>query len=63
MGFATIISASVNLVYESPHYHKPGLLYFLWALWWIDTIVSVITLFGVPYIMRVTQVRSRCSAH
>jgi predicted membrane metal-binding protein len=63
MGLATIISASINLVYLSPHYHKPGLLYFLWAVWWIDVVVTVATLFGIPYVLWVTYTCSRYPAY
>lgn len=50
MGFATLINASLN-VYQGYNFGGPPFLYFLWALWWFDSILALLVYFLMLYTM------------
>ncbi|TDL24281.1 hypothetical protein BD410DRAFT_115754 [Rickenella mellea] len=51
MGFATILTASVGILYEHFGFGGPKFLYALWVLWWLDVSVALIICFGQLHIM------------
>ena len=51
MGFATIIISAVGIVYNYFGYGGKEFLYVLWALWWVDVAVSLVTCFGQLHFM------------
>ena len=51
MGFATIIISATGVVYSYFGYGGPAFLYALWALWWADVVVSLLTCFGQLHVM------------
>ena len=51
MGFATIIISAVGIVYNYFGYGGKEFLYVLWALWWVDVAVSLVTCFGQLHCM------------
>ena len=51
MGFATLINIGVGLIYEQEGYGGRGFLYFLWACWWFDVIISFLCAFAVVHLM------------
>ncbi|KAJ3525696.1 hypothetical protein NM688_g8366 [Phlebia brevispora] len=48
MGAATLINIGVGLIYEEYSFGGRGFLYFLWACWWVDVILSFICAFALP---------------
>ncbi|CAG7850521.1 Sulfite efflux pump SSU1 {ECO:0000303/PubMed:17322211} [Serendipita indica DSM 11827] len=48
MSLSTVISASISL---SLHRDIPGLIPFLWILWWINVMLSMLSGIGLPYLM------------
>ncbi|PAV18997.1 c4-dicarboxylate transporter malic acid transport [Pyrrhoderma noxium] len=55
MGFATIIISAVGIVYNYFGYGGKEFLYVLWALWWVDVAVSLVTCFGQLHFMFTRQ--------
>ena len=53
MGFATLIIASVGIVYEHFGYGGTRFLYTLYGLWWFDVAMSLAVCFGQLHIMYV----------
>ena len=51
MGFATMISAAVGVLYESLGLGGSSFLYTLWGLWWATIVVSILVFFGQLHIM------------
>lgn len=51
MGVTTLINVSVVLVYQQDGVGGKGFLYFLWAIWWIDIVLSFCCLFGLVHWM------------
>ena len=54
MGFATMISAAVGVIYQSLGWGGVRFLYTLWGLWWVTIVVSIVVFFGELHIMFVT---------
>ena len=53
MGFATLISASLSLFYTDRGWGGLRFLETLWALWWIDAVLSVACAVLLTYVMYV----------
>ena len=53
MGFSTLISVAVGLIYEQEHFGGRGFIYFLWGLWWFVVILSFASAFFLTHIMYV----------
>jgi len=53
MGFATLISASLSLFYADRALGGLRFLEILWALWWIDAVLSVACAVLLTYVMYV----------
>ena len=51
MGFSTIISVAVGLVYEQEGFGGRGFIYFLWGCWWLDVVLSFASAFVLNHIM------------
>ena len=51
MGFATLINASLSLFYTNHAWGGLRFLETLWALWWIDTVLSVACAVLLTYVM------------
>lgn len=50
MGFATLINIGVGLIYEDG-FGGRGFLYFLWACWWVDVVISFLCAFAIVHVM------------
>ncbi|KAF9820333.1 hypothetical protein IEO21_01547 [Rhodonia placenta] len=55
MGFSTIINVGVQLIYEEYKFGGPAFLYFLWACWWYDVVLSFLCGFVLVHIMMTRQ--------
>jgi tellurite resistance protein TehA-like permease len=53
MGGATLITVATTLVYTDFGIGGKPFLYFLWAMWWFDAIVSMFCCFGMLHVMYV----------
>lgn len=51
MGFSTLISASVLILYEHFGFGGPAFLYALWGLWWLDAAMAFFIFFGQLHVM------------
>lgn len=50
MGAATLINIAL-VTHQSYSFGGPGFLYALWAFWWLDSAVSLLTAVGMIYVM------------
>ncbi|KAJ7678495.1 voltage-dependent anion channel [Mycena rosella] len=50
MGAATLINIAL-VAHQSYSFAGPGFLYFLWALWWLVSAISLLTAVGMIYVM------------
>lgn len=51
MGAATLINVAVGLIYEQYGFGHKAFLYFLWAMWWLDVVLSFLCAFLLVHIM------------
>jgi hypothetical protein len=51
MGAATLITIATSLIYEKYRFGGDPFLFLLWALWWLDVLVSVLSCWGMVHIM------------
>lgn len=42
MGATTLINVAVEVIHARYHVGGKGFLYFLWAMWWLDVVISFI---------------------
>ncbi len=42
MGATTLISVAVQLFHDRDRIGGEGLIYFLWAMWWLDVVLSIL---------------------
>lgn len=56
MGFATIINVGVSLINQEYRFGGTAFLYFLWACWWYDVILSFLCGYVLVHIMSVSPV-------
>lgn len=61
MGFSTIINVGVQLIYEEYKFGGPAFLYFLWACWWYDVVLSFLCGFVLVHIMSVIAMMIRAT--
>ena len=61
MGAATLINIGVDLIYREYNFGGRKFLYFLWACWWVDVVISLVCAFTAVHIMYVIAIR-RCAA-
>ncbi|KAJ6630992.1 voltage-dependent anion channel [Mycena sp. CBHHK59/15] len=57
MGAATLINIAL-VANQSYSFAGPGFLYTLWAFWWLDTAISLLTAFGMISVMMTRQEHS-----
>ncbi|KAJ7106495.1 voltage-dependent anion channel [Mycena crocata] len=57
MGAATLINIALT-AHQTYSFAGPGFLYTLWALWWLDSAVSLLTAVGMIYVMMTKQQHS-----
>ncbi|KAJ7116390.1 voltage-dependent anion channel [Mycena epipterygia] len=50
MGAATLINIAL-VAHQSYSFAGPGFLYTLWAFWWLDSAISLLTAVGMIYVM------------
>lgn len=55
MGFSTIINVGVTLIYGEYNFGGKAFLYFLWACWWYDVVLSFLCGFVLVHIMMTRQ--------
>lgn len=53
MGFTTIMNVAVNVLFESFSFGGKRLLYSVWALWWINVVISSACCWGIVHYMSV----------
>ncbi|KAG6862250.1 hypothetical protein C0995_002181 [Termitomyces sp. Mi166 len=51
MGITTLINVSVDVINVSYNFGGPRFLYFIWAIWWIDVLLSVLCCWGLVHII------------
>lgn len=51
MGMATLINIGVGLIYQQYNFGGRGFLYFLWACWWLNVVLSFTCAFAVVHVM------------
>jgi len=55
MGFATIINVGVSLINQEYRFGGTAFLYFLWACWWYDVVLSFLCGYVLVHIMMTRQ--------
>ncbi|KAF8234074.1 C4-dicarboxylate transporter/malic acid transport protein [Tricholoma matsutake] len=58
MGVATLINVAVDVINTRYGFGGKVFLYFIWAVWWIDVLVSVLCCWGMVHVMQTTQTHS-----
>jgi tellurite resistance protein TehA-like permease len=53
MGATTLLNVAVNLINRDYNVGGKNLLYTLWALWWLDVVISVVCCWGQVHYMSV----------
>lgn len=51
MGVATIISVAASLIHEGYGFGGKSFIYFVWAVWWLDVVVSALCCWQLMHIM------------
>ncbi|TBU49463.1 voltage-dependent anion channel-domain-containing protein [Dichomitus squalens] len=55
MGAATLINVAVGVIYTEDGFGGKPFLYTLWAFWWVDVALSVMSAYGIVHIMFTRQ--------
>ncbi|EJF65271.1 hypothetical protein DICSQDRAFT_79277 [Dichomitus squalens LYAD-421 SS1] len=55
MGAATLINVAVGVIYTEDGFGGKPFLYTLWAFWWVDVALSVMSAYGIVYLMFTRQ--------
>lgn len=50
MALATLINGAA-FIYHDSGFGGPPFLYFIWAFWWLDLVLSFLSAFGMIYFM------------
>ncbi|KAF8716699.1 hypothetical protein AX14_012237 [Amanita brunnescens Koide BX004] len=58
MGFATIMNVAVNVLSESFSFGGKSFLYSVWAVWWVNVVISSACCWGMVHYMFTSQVHS-----
>jgi tellurite resistance protein TehA-like permease len=51
MGATTLFNIAVNLINGHYHIGGKGLLYTVWAIWWLDVAISIMCCWGMLHVM------------
>jgi tellurite resistance protein TehA-like permease len=51
MGVTTLINVAVDVINTRYDFGGKAFLYFIWAVWWIDVLISVLCCWGMVHIM------------
>ncbi|KAL0072362.1 Plasma membrane sulfite pump involved in sulfite metabolism [Marasmius tenuissimus] len=55
MGATTLLNICVTLINQRYQVGGKGFLYTVWALWWLDVILSIVCCWGMLHVMQTTQ--------
>jgi tellurite resistance protein TehA-like permease len=53
MGISTLINVAVDVINVRYNFGGKGFLYFIWTVWWIVVVISVLCCWGIVHIMSV----------
>ena len=51
MSVTTLINIAVGEIHQQYGYGGKGFLYFIWAIWWADIVLSLICTFAIVHVM------------
>ncbi|TFK44681.1 voltage-dependent anion channel [Crucibulum laeve] len=58
MAGTTLINVATDVIHNHYGLGGKGFLYFVWSMWWLDVVISVVCCWGVVHLMKTRQLHS-----